>query len=394
MNRFATTSTVLSPAFTRVTVANFFFFMNFASFFLLPLHVRALGGSEQTVGFVMGTGGLAALLSVFAIGVLLDRIGRRVFLRAGIAGMALASAAFLVVDRIGVAIFVLRALQGVAFAAGFNAAATLAVELAPADRRAAALSVFGISTLATHALAPTLGEQLVRVGGFGLLFTVSAAFSVVGLLTAWPLPEPARDRTISARRFRAGTELSLTIVTVACCGTAFGSVITFVPTFVQDAGLGSVSTFFLSYTATAVLTRVAAGGLSDSIGRRAVIRPALGLLAVSIAALAWVRSTLALAGAGLLFGTAQGLVYPTLNAFAVDQAEEGQLGRTQSLYNGAFNLGVTLGALAFGPVVHSFGHRRMFLCAAAMAGMALAIFSAGTRQPAPAGDPDAARSRP
>src|SRR5438128_343793 len=212
-----------TACFARVTAANFCFFLTFASFFLLPLHVRALGGTERTIGLVMGTSGLAGLVSVLAVGALLDRFGRRIFLLGGIATMSAAAGAFLLVDRIGPAIFGLRALQGLAFAAGFNAASTLAAEVAP---------------------------------------------------------------------------------------------------------------FFLSYTAAAVLTRVGAGGLGDSLGRRTVVLPALGLLAFSIALLATVRSAPALATAGLLFGTAQGFVYPTLNAYTIDLAEPAQLGRTQTLYHG------------------------------------------------------------
>src|SRR5262245_65781576 len=84
-------------AFARVTTANFFFFLNFASFFLLPLHVRALGGSERTIGFVMGTAGVAGLVSLFAIGPLLDRVGSRPFLLGGTATMGLAALGFLFV---------------------------------------------------------------------------------------------------------------------------------------------------------------------------------------------------------------------------------------------------------------------------------------------------------
>src|SRR5439155_517793 len=66
-----------TACFARVTAANFCFFLTFASFFLLPLHVRALGGTERTIGVVMGTSGLAGLVSVLAVGALLDRFGRR-----------------------------------------------------------------------------------------------------------------------------------------------------------------------------------------------------------------------------------------------------------------------------------------------------------------------------
>src|SRR5690348_14542870 len=122
--------------FARVTAANFFFFLNFASFFLLPLHVRALGGSERTIGLVMGTSGVAALAAVLVIAPVLDRVGRRRFLLAGIATMGAASAAFLFVDTLGPALYLLRVVQGVAFAAAFNAASTLAVVFAPPGRRA------------------------------------------------------------------------------------------------------------------------------------------------------------------------------------------------------------------------------------------------------------------
>src|SRR5437867_1123727 len=152
---------LLTPRFVRVTAANFFFFLNFASFFLLPLHVRALGGSERTIGLVMGTSGVAGLAAVLVIAAVLDRVGCRRFLLAGIATMGAASAAFLFVHAIGPAMYLLRIVQGVAFAAAFNAASTLAVVFAPATRRAAALGLFGVSTLTTHALAPAFGELLI-----------------------------------------------------------------------------------------------------------------------------------------------------------------------------------------------------------------------------------------
>ena len=207
-----------TACFARVTGANFCFFLTFASFFLLPLHVRALGGTERTIGLVMGTSGLAGLVSVLAVGALLDRFGRRIFLLAGLATMSAAAGAFLLVDRIGPGIFLLRAVQGLAFAAGFNAASTLAAEFAPEGRRAAALGLFGVSTLATHALAPTLGEQLVRLDGFPALFVAAAVFSAVGLAVAWPLPDDAPARTHAAVPLRATAELSTAIATVACCG--------------------------------------------------------------------------------------------------------------------------------------------------------------------------------
>jgi MFS family permease len=370
---------VLSPRFLRLTAANFCFFLTFTSFFLLPLHIRALGGTDTMAGFVMGTNGVAGLVGILVVGALLDRFDRRLFLRGGLAAMAVLSLAFLFVDRVGPMMFVLRALQGVAFAAGFNAASTLAVDFAPVARRGEALGFFGVSTLATHALAPTIGEQLIHVGGFHLLFVVAAAYSVLGLAIAWTLPAAVLPVHGPPTRFRLSRQLTVLLAAVACCGVAFGTVVTFTPTFVHDAGLGPVATFFLSYTVAAIAVRIVAGRLGDRLGYRRVAQPAMLGLAASIAALAVVRSVPVLAAVGVVFGAMQGLVFPLLNAFAIARAEPTQIGRLQTFFNGTFNLGVTAGAMGLGGVVDGFGHRTAFLCAAAIALLALVLIAGGTR---------------
>ncbi|TMA81804.1 MAG: MFS transporter, partial [Deltaproteobacteria bacterium] len=179
-----------TPRFSRdfylVTIANFVFFLNFASFFLLPLHLKSLGVSERTIGFVMGTGGFAGLCVMPFLGALLDRVSRRGFVTAGALAMALASYAYLLLHGAGGFIYVLRVVQGVSFTCAFVTASTLAVELAPASRRGEALGIFGISTLTTHAIAPALGEVIARRWGFPVLFTVAG--------TAHPCPgRRARD---------------------------------------------------------------------------------------------------------------------------------------------------------------------------------------------------------
>lgn len=359
---------LLSGAFLRVTVANFFFFLNFASFFLLPLDVKQMGGNEGTVGAVMGTGGVATLLALPAIGLLIDRAGRRLFLLVGATCMAIASALYLRIDQIGPPLFALRVLQGVSFAMAFTATTTFAAELAPRDRRAQALGVFGVSTLLTHAIAPGLGEELVNRAGFHALFATATVCTVVCLALALGLP---RDHTVQ-RHHDADTQWRLDRpqwllgAIMALSGLGFGAVVTFIPTFVQAEGLGRVGFFYFSYTLTAILTRVVGAGISDSYGRRAVIMPTLLALAASILLLSTVTGTLSLLLTGGLFGIAQGINYPTLHAYLIDITPEAHLGRAQALFNGAFNFGVTSSAFVFGAAAHAFGHRPMFVIAGVM----------------------------
>ncbi len=377
---------MFSPPFVLTTAANFFFFLNFASYFLLPLHVRALGGNEALIGMVMGTAGLASFCFLPVVALTIDRLGRRVFLIAGAAGMTLASAGFLVFDALGPTMFALRTLQGVSFAAAFTATTTLAAEFAPPARRARALGLFGLSTLLTHAIAPALGEEIVRRGGFHALFAAALCCTILAVACAIPLRDPnARQRReATAAERRLGLEHWLLAVTMTLAGAGFGAVITFIPTYVTSEGLGRVGVFFAAYTSTAILTRLVGAGVSDRLGRRRVIVPALLVLGVAIAWLSTVRSLPELFAAGTLFGAAQGISYPTLHAFLVDIVSEAQLGRSQALFNGAFNLGVTTSAFTFGLVAEYAGYRGMFLLAATTPLLGCAVFASATRRQAAA----------
>jgi MFS family permease len=359
------TAALFTGPFARVTIANFFFFLNFASFFLLPLYVKALGGSETTVGVVMGTGGTATLLTLPLIAVMIDRVGRRRFLVLGTIGMTAASACYLWVDAIGPSLFAVRVLQGASFAAAFTATTAFAAAFAPPDRRAQALGIFGLSVLLTHAVAPAAGEEIIRRLGFQALFAVTIGWTLMALLLAIRLPPgvavPSAGPQPAAWHFdRLQWVVAATMV---LSGMGFGAMMTFTPTFVHGEGLGRVGIFFAAYTTTAILTRFMGAGLSDSFGRRAVIVPTLLILAGSIATMALVHSLPVLVCAGALFGSAQGISYPTLHAFLVDLTAEAHLGRAQALFNGSFNFGVTSSAFIFGVAAEQFGYRPMFALA-------------------------------
>jgi MFS family permease len=368
---------ILRGPFLLTTVANFCFFMSFASYFLLPLHIRELGGSEAWIGAVMGTAGLASLAVLPLVGLRIDRMGRRLFLMLGAIGMTVASVGYVFAATVGPLLFACRLLQGLSFAAAFTATTTFAAEFAPVQRRAQALGIFGLSTLLTHAFAPTVGEEIVHRWGFHALFMVTTVYTLLALVLAVGLPGRSAQRAAHADRRLQPTHWMIA-ATVVLAGVGFGTVVTFMATYVTSEGFGRVAFFFAAYTGAAILTRLVGAGLSDRFGRRRVILPTLAALGVSIACIAVARSVAQLVAAGALFGTAQGISYPTLHAFLVDVSSEAQLGRSQALFNGAFNFGVTASAFCFGVVAERFGYRPMFLLAAATPLAACAVFHFGT----------------
>ena len=105
-----------SKNFYLITIANFFLFCNFSSFFLLPLFIKELGGNEANIGFIMGSFGVTSLGSIPIVAFLIDKYGRRSFMLFGAIVMFLSSLSYLYVRELSPIFYILRMLQGVGFA--------------------------------------------------------------------------------------------------------------------------------------------------------------------------------------------------------------------------------------------------------------------------------------
>ncbi|MFQ5478709.1 MAG: MFS transporter [Candidatus Binatia bacterium] len=379
-------------AFFIVAISNFLFFLNFAFFFLLPLWVLEKGGGEETAGRVIGVAGLAGLLSLPAVGYFLDRFGRRRFMIGGMAVGALTSFYYLTIDSIGPELYLVRALQGISFTCAFTGAQTLAVLFAPPLRRAEAIGWFGISTILTHAISPAIGEELILRWGFETVFTCAGFLASAACLMACQLPPPP-ELVDSAAGLKRDPLLARRVVLVACLamtcyGFGFGSVQTFVPMMMARLDLGRVGAFFAAWSLSAVATRLALGRTSDRVGRRRVIVPAMATMSLAVAMLAVTRSFAGVICAGVVFGLAQGLLYPTMNALVADWSSPTNIGRTQSLFSGSYSLGISLCAYLFGSIAENHGYTTMFVITLGLTGLGMAIFATGPPDTVPLASPE------
>jgi len=368
------------PFFT-VSVANFIFFLNVALFFLLPLWILQHGGGEEVAGRVTGTQGFAGLVVLPLVGWLLDRFGRRRVLLTGTLVGAVCAMAYTRVDAIGPSLYALRVAQGVAFTCAFTSAQTLAILFAPPERRAEAIGWFGISTILTHAISPAIGEEIIRRWSFNVMFTIAGALSALSFLLACTLPRPPALRTherqpeidpILARKAVAVASFSM-----VCYGFGFGATQTFVPVLIQRFALGRVGTFFLSWSLAAVVMRIVLGSAADRYGRRKVLIPAMLTMSLALLLLAFWRSAIGMVVIGIVFGMAQGLLYPTMNALVADWSRPGNIGRTQSIFSGSYSLGIASSSFFFGSIAEHHGYAAMFLAALAITLVGLAAFMMG-----------------
>ena len=377
--RAAPADRLLTPGFVRLFIAQACFGYAFSSWFLLPKFlVTQLDAGPSTIGQVTALYGVFVVGFLPAMGVVVDRFGRRDFLTAGAVLMALASLAFVAVDRVGPLLFVLRSLQGIAFAMAFVAGATLAVDEAPPERLAQVIGIFGLTFLAMNAIAPAASEEIALRVGWQASFVAAAALALVSaglsrrLVERRREPAPADGEAAGLLAMLLRPRQLRVIAVISLTGAALGAMFTFHQPFALELGMTHVRSFFVSYALAAVVLRVGFGQWIDRAGRRRVVIATLALYTVVVAGMSALEpGGLAWFGAGL--GIAHGLFYPAYNALALDGMAAHERGKAMGLFQAGFNAGSSCGALAFGELAERAGYPAVFWLAAGGVAIALAI---------------------
>lgn len=380
---------VLAGPFVRLTAMNFFFFAGVNAFVLLPLYIQRLGGAEGEIGLVMGMYSALAIFCQPLVGAWVDRLGRRPFLLLGVSVVTASSLGYqLVASLPGLA--ALRALQGAGFSAFFVSTFTLVVDLVPPARRGWALGIFGISGLLSTALSPLAAELLIRLWGFRAFFAMATLLGLTALALGLGVREARPTAALPARGFPAlrGGVAEIARLPMALAfffGLGSGTLFTFLPTFGALLGVSTLGLFYTAYAGAAMLVRAVGGGLSDTLGRRAVIVPAMlgqavagGVLA-TLALLVGARATVPVLPflflSGLVAGGAHGFLYPSLAALLMDQTPQARRGSVVGVFSSVFLCGNAAGAVVFGYVGHGLGYGVLWtaLTAVLVAGFAVSL---------------------
>lgn len=342
-------------------------------FYILPKFLtQSFHATATDVGRVNAVYGVAGALAVPFVGTLLDRWGRAPVLKFG--SLAMACAAFLVVrvESPGLFLLTLRALQGIAFAMAYNAAMTMAADDAPAERLGHAIGLVGLAGLWTNAAGPAAAELIGDRFGYGFAFLASAlsAVGAAGLSCrlASPLARTSSERGSGFASALRSAQTWPSLVAIAISGAAFGAMFTFHQPFAIALGIRRISTFFIGYAAGAVMVRLGLGRFIDRMGCYRVAVGSLLLYGTVVFAMQWLTPG-RFVWLALSFGVAHGLFYPAICAVAIQHVSPRTRGSTLSACNGAFNAGLFLSGLGFGPLAERSGYPSVYLAAGLVAWM-------------------------
>jgi len=374
-DRLLTLPFVLAATVALLQGMAFFLFVHF------PRFLTSLGADEVMVGLVVSAAAVASIAVRPRVGITTDRRGRRPLILAGGALHVLVLPLYLTVGALGAWVITVRLLHGIASALVFTALFTYGADHVPETRRTEGLALFGAATMIPMAAGGWVGDAVLAAAGFDALFLVALGFAAAGFTLSLGLPEPKRSPVPPGRspaRFRE-TLTQRDLMPLWFLSFAFALVLTgyftFMRTFVDQTGVGSVGSFFAAYAIASLAVRAFAGWLPERIGRRRVLYPSLGAVAAAFVLLAEARTAPPVIVAGVLCGIGAGYAFPIVYAMVVERADVAARGAAVALFTALFDAGTLAGSPTLGWVIVRFGYSRMFFTAAALMVLATAVYA-------------------
>lgn len=364
--------------FILICLANFFIFLGFQMTLpTLPLFVKELGGSDQSIGWIVGIFTFSALIFRPFAGQLLETKGRQFVYMFGLAVFVITVGSFAVVTTIAF-LLVMRLLQGIGFGFASTATGTIATDLIPPKRRGEGMGYFGLSGNLALAFGPALGLTLVDVITFPQLFLVAAGSAFVALLLSTIVrykkveESPDKSTTVKFDIFEK-TAIKPSVLLFFITFT-FGGIASFLPLYAAEKSIEGIELYFLVYAIFLMISRTFAGRIYDQKGHVYVFPPGVIFIFIAMLLLAWLPSITVLLITAAIYGLGFGSVQPALQAWAVDEAAANRKGMANATFFSFFDLGIGIGAIIFGWIAQQFGYGFIYITSAVSVLVSLAIY--------------------
>jgi DHA1 family multidrug resistance protein-like MFS transporter len=344
----------------------------------IPFYIREIGVTdEKLVPVWAGILGAAASLTMTIFspiwGWVSDRYGRKPMVeRAMFAGAVLTMAMGMVGDVYQ--LLFLRLLSG-AFTGTISASISLVSSVLPVARLGFGLGLMQVAVFSGMSLGPWIGGMIADAVGYRLTFIAGGVMLHVGGLLVLTKAKENFTRPSTASLKRTGSMRALfafpgfvsLMVVFFLFHFSIQLAIPILPLFIEQVGnlktgVASTTGLLIGVTgATASISAVAIGYLSDRIGHKRVLIVNLFITAVMWAAHALARSIAQLLIIRTVFGLAAGGNLPTMNVLVGKLTTKETYGKAYGLMASMTSLGMTLGPLAGGFMASHIGFRWPFV---------------------------------
>ena len=369
------------PQFWAVAGATFCGFLGIGTVLpgLAP-HVRHdLGGSDETVGFVIGVFSFVALGARFFSGTLADTRGRKNVFLTGLGCCAAAGAVYLL--PLGIAgVYLARVLQGFGEAFLYTGAATWAIEIAGVHRSSQALGYVSSGIWGGMSAGPVLGSW---VGSFQHAASIQTLLALAGFALLVRVPERYKPHPHRVKRTWLPRPLIVPGIAVGFVNMHYPVITGFLILSLAPHG-NSGRAAFSAYAVVILFSRFFLGSLPDRVHPRityytGLVFMTLGMLILATAPPPWIA-----VGAAAMLGFGFSFPWSSVVSTVLRQTSDREHGSAIGILGAFYDLFVGVGSFAAGAVSDHFGYASAFVMAALALGAAAIVgwflFPAGHRE--------------
>jgi len=350
---------------------------------IMALYAAELGASIGIIGLIIGLYSLTNTPANILFGRLIDRIGYKVPLIAGLIGDALSMFLYSVC-RLPVHLALVRVLHGTTGALIGPATMSVTADYSTEKQKGRAMGSYGIAlataTIVGYGLSGPLASRL----GYQAVFLFGAAMLIIGVMLSFWLPGSRRSssslKTSSGDFSKVKDLIKRKGLSVAYCAIfaqyfTFGGVVTLLPFYVKSLGMEAfhVGMLLAIFAIMFIILQFPSGALSDRVGRLIPIVFGLSLGVVSLLILPSVAIFPLLALATALYGTAYGLLFPSISALVADHTIPEERGLATGIFHALLTAGVAIGAPVMGWVGGMVGVKLGLALSSGIMALALVI---------------------
>lgn len=348
----------------------------------LPLYARSLGADYRDLGIIGAVQGLALAALTIPLGRASDRFGRRALLLASALAVGAAAACYLVSTRV-LGLIGGKLIEAAGWAAFWPALQAWVAE-GFGGRAGAAMGVGYGAYAAAFMIGSSAAGFVIEAAGLRAPFAIylgTATAAVALLFLLGPSghgsglhprdPTALGMATAAVDDGAARTQRCLAYVTGFVYVFGLATVLAFLPAYAADRGLAprSVGLLLGAYWTARLVASLTAGRLSDRLGRRVVLVPAMLVIGVSGILIAAPLGAPALLAGTVGLGLTAGACAPTCIGLIADHVRAADRGIAMGLFEGACGVSFILSGFLGGHAAEAFGPAAPYLL---VSGLALA----------------------
>ncbi|MDO5425405.1 MAG: MFS transporter [Eubacteriales bacterium] len=351
-----------------LSVTNFFAWLSYNMITpVLTGYMGTLGASVSICGIV---GGLFAFTSLFSrpvSGVLADTKNRKHLMAGFTVLMTISLLLYSVIPSIPV-IICFRGLHGVAFGISSTASLVLVSESVPEKRMGEAISYYGLMSVASMAIGPSLGIWLSSTAGYRVCMLVGTVMLSIASIASLLYPYTPPEKKVEQQGKRKLVIAEKSLIGLSGVNASFtmmnGVVSTFLVAFAAERAISNVDLHFTVNAVVLIATRILLAKKMNqwSLGKNLYPAFVCGVATLLLIGNAWSLPVLLIAGCTKAI--AQGMSQPALQTEAFKSVPPEKRGLASSTMYIGGDLGQAVGPILGGALAEQAGYGTMYmLCA-------------------------------